>query len=83
MSKQWQAMPSEIYFIEDELAAWCFNRAVSLFGTSVDGAIQEAVQGAKNDAQARQKAHRTLLKWLDKDDTVGVFKDPAKGGGVK
>ena len=79
LSKQWQVMPHELYFINDEVACYCFNRAVSLFGNAVDNDINAAIDKAKNSKAARAAAHRTLLKWLNQDGNVrGMYKDPAK-----
>lgn len=80
MSKTLQTRPSQIYFIHDEVTAWCFDRAVMAFGTAVDADVDEAIHKSKNTNAAKANAQRTLRKWLSKKgDTRGMFRDPAAG----
>jgi len=75
----WKITPSEAYFIHDELTAWCFNRAVALFGTSVEEDIRKATYGAKSQEQSQTTAMHILRKWLNDTNTTGLFKDPIAG----
>lgn len=69
-----------MYFIEDEVTAWCFDRAVTIFGTSVEESIKAATAKSKTQAQADMSAQRTLRKWLNRSgDLTGLFRDPAAG----
>lgn len=71
-----------MYGITDEIAAWCFDRAVFMFGSEVDAELRDAAQGAKNKQQATARQQRVMAKWLG--GTVR-YKDPAAaaGGEVK
>lgn len=77
LSKAYQVRPSEFYGIHDEFEAWCFDRAVFLFGSSLDSELREAADGAKNKNQSRQRQQRVLDRWLRDEDQPRQFKDPA------
>lgn len=65
--------------MRDDFTAWSFDRAVFLFGTTVDAEIESAGAGARNARQATQRRQRALAKWVE-----GVqvkYADP--GGAVK
>jgi hypothetical protein len=79
LSKTMGVRPSELYGVHDEVAAWCFDRAVVTFGLAVENDIDEAVRNAKSK-QADAAANRALRKWLNPPgDTTGMFRDPAGG----
>jgi hypothetical protein len=59
------------------VTAWCFNRAVYLFGSALDAELAEAEQGAKSKAQAAGRRQRVLSKWLGGKQQ---FKDPVAAG---
>jgi hypothetical protein len=81
LSKSLRQSPAEVYFIEDQLAAWCFNRAVTMFGMAVEQDIEEATSKAKNDKQAKRMANDVLDIWLEKEHSArqapSKFRDPA------
>lgn len=86
LSRTWKVRPSEMYGIAGEFAAWCFDRAVTTFGTAVETDIKESTSKAKDDAQAKRKAQLVLHKWLnmpvEKEEDGEVqrrtkFRDPA------
>ena len=80
LSKTMRVMPSEAYFIKDEVAAWCFNRAVTTFGLAVEDDLEKARSNAKDSRSGDAAAQRTLRKWLNKPgDMTGMFRDPMKG----
>lgn len=72
--------PSEVYYIHDELAAFCFDRAVHLFGSTVENAVNEKVQAAKTRAAAKRAVKTTMDKFLycDGAPVPGRFRDPAR-----
>lgn len=76
MCKALHQLPSVVLRVRDELAAYCLDRAVTLFGTTVDARVKLASQDAKTDKQAQQKALRELSKWV-RDPNAPRFKDPA------
>lgn len=69
--------PSDIYFINDELAAWSFDRAVVTFGLAVEAAIDKATSKAKTMEESRRKAQRELEKWLREPGEGPKYRDPA------
>lgn len=77
LAKTLHQRPSEIYFVVDELAAWCFDRAVTTFGLAVEGAIEKATAKAKTMEEAKRKGKRELDKWLREPDEGPKFRDPA------
>ena len=79
MSKTYRTRPSEIYFIHDEVAAWCFDRAVNLFGSSLEAELRAAEEGAKNNLQAVSRRQRILAKWLE---GTAHYKDPSSDGSI-
>lgn len=55
------------------MAAWCFNRAIFLFGSSIDADLQMAENGAKNQKQANHKRQQVMSAWLG---TPVKYRDP-------
>lgn len=84
MGKQMGLPPSDVYGIDDELTAWCFNRAVQTFGNALENALHEVSKKAK-PKQAEQAVQNKLNKWLSSADPQEVrdktqFRDPAVNG---
>lgn len=81
MSKELHKTPAELYFIQDEVTAWCFNRAVTTFGRELDADLANAESKAKNSRQANRMRKMVMDKWM----TLGIpdavsgrkFADPA------
>ena len=79
LSKQLNQTPAQVYFLEDPFTAWCFNRAVVMFGMAVEQDIQESTEKAKTTVESKRKAKRTLDKWLREPAKEGEgpkFRDP-------
>lgn len=76
MAKAYRARPSEIYGLRNDVEAWCFDRAVFLFGSQLEHELREAGRGAKTDAKAKQKQMQVLDRWLSDPDAPRKFKDP-------
>ena len=80
LAKAYLTRPSEIYDVRDPVTAYCFDRAVFMFGSGLDAELKNAAKGAKSDAQANSRRQRVLAKWLGGKQQ---FKDPvASGQGV-
>lgn len=79
LSKAYGVPPSELYCIRDELAAWCLNRAVWLFGSTVEADLRQVVDSAKNAGQAAQRQQRVLASY-----GIGKvqYRDPVAAGGA-
>lgn len=63
-AQAYRILPSEVHRITDELAAWCFDRAIYLFGNTLDSQLAAADAGAKNAKQSNLRRHQLLEKWL-------------------
>lgn len=62
LSKTYHCRPSDIVGCSDEFAAYCLDRAVLVFGTAVEEAIDEATEGKKK-AQAQAFATNVVATW--------------------
>ena len=79
LSKAYHCRPSDLYDILDTLTAYYFDRAVYVFGSTVESKMDEAGEGAKNTKQAVAARTKILRKYLgEKDSTAGRFRDPAR-----
>jgi len=77
LAKAYGTTPSDLYGITDEVTAWCFNRAVYLFGGELEAELKNAAKGAKSDTQANGRRQRVLAKYLGGKQQ---FKDPVAAG---
>lgn len=76
MSRQMSTRPSTLLGIEgDPLAAFCFDRAVFNFGSSLKGEL-DGVSG-KNHKEIEGKQTKILRKWLPEAVGSTKFADPA------
>lgn len=75
LSKTWNKLPSECYFIKDEVTAFYFNRAVRLFGTYFENALKEIDQSKKKEVFKKADKERVYRKLLDLEEK-GIFADP-------
>lgn len=83
LAKQLRSKPSEIYNVRDELAAFCFDRAVTTFGLAVENDIHEGTQDAKDQADGTRKASMILDRWLrepGRELDSKKFRDPFQKG---
>jgi len=64
MAKTYQVKPSDILHVTDPIAAWCFDRAIFLFGSTMQHDLDNAGRGAKNPAIANGKRQQVMSKWL-------------------
>jgi hypothetical protein len=76
--------PSEYLRVEDPFVAYCLDRAVTLFGTTLENEIRTKTEDAKNTKSAKRIAERIMNQYLYSDDEAanikGRFRDPmAKG----
>lgn len=71
--------PSDLYAVRDEITAWCFDRAIYLFGSNFEAALANAENGAKSPMQARSRRAQVFAKWLGVEMK---FRDPGKKAAV-
>lgn len=63
---------------EDEVLAYCFDKAVTLFGASLENELNRVE--AKTEKEGERKRAQILSKWIP-DSKAGEgrkFRDPAK-----
>lgn len=81
LAKAGQTRASSIYGIEDELAAYCFDRAVQTFASALEARLHEVSKKAKNEKSAQSKRDSEFRKWMSSDNpgaSAGRFRDPMK-----
>jgi len=80
MSQAYHLPPSEIYQLSDPVTRWSFDRAVWVFGSTVEAELREAAGSSKNPSQALFKQQQVLARY-----GVGKmqFRDPAAGQTAK
>jgi hypothetical protein len=79
MAKQLRVRPSDLYGIDEELTAWCFDRAVLTFGNALESKLQIIARNSKKQKEADNKVQRELDKWLasaDPKTDTRRFADP-------
>lgn len=65
LAKTWQTRPSVLLRIEDEVAAYHLDRAVTVWGMALDADLDEAVNPpTKETKSAMVKARLVLDRWL-------------------
>jgi hypothetical protein len=60
-----------LYGIEDELGAFCFDRAVTIFGVSLENEISST--NGRSEKDTERKRQRVMDKWLG---IQPKFRDP-------
>jgi hypothetical protein len=75
LSKTYNARPSELYGISHPVQQFFFDRAVYVFGTTLESDLEKAGEKAKKPKQAEQARMRVLQKWLG-TEVIG-FREPA------
>jgi len=71
--------PSELYGITEVVQAFCFDRAVVIFGSALSHELENAKGKTEKAVQASRR--RILKKWIpEATDSAGPrkFRDPAK-----
>lgn len=58
--------------------AFYFDRAVWLFGSTMDQDLEEATSGSKSEKAAKRAKERRVSMWLN--DSPGVYRDPRAEG---
>lgn len=67
LSKQWKVRPSELYGVNHPVQAFYFDRAVWVFGTTMEADMDKAGQKAKKPKQQEAARLRVMHKWLGSD----------------
>lgn len=69
--------PSQLYEVDDPVAAYCFDKAVNHFGSELKAEL-ENVQG-KTDKEIQRKRAGVLARWVPGSANRQRFRDPAQG----
>jgi hypothetical protein len=86
MSTKWRVRPSQFLAIENDVAAFYFDKAVYSFGVTFDADIEEhsKSRGKKPDTeeQTKRKREQRMARWLADGSTPASaqprrFRDPA------
>lgn len=76
MSKQWRVRPSELYCVDDPIAAFKFDRAIWTFGTALTAELDK--QEAKTTKETENKRRQVFDKWMGSSASKSQsFRDPA------
>jgi hypothetical protein len=86
-AKTWKRPPSEIYKIaktHGEYAAYCFDKAVMLFGNAYEADMHDAAMNAKTTSDSKRAIGIVQQRWLNDepfpdsapDDDKPKFRDP-------
>lgn len=75
MAKSLRKSPSELLNIRHPVRAFYFDRAVWLFGTTLEADLEAAADGVKKEKAARAKQQMVLATWLG---GKGMYRDPAR-----
>lgn len=75
LSKAYGVRPHEVYQITHPVQQFYFDRAVWVFGSTVEAELEKAGEKAKKPKAAEQARIRVLNRWLG-TDVVG-FRQPA------
>jgi len=63
--------------LQNKIHAYCFNRAIWLFGSTLERQLEEVANKAKKPGSAKAKQSLILTQWLWEPGAKGMFKDPA------
>jgi hypothetical protein len=75
MSKSLRCRPSEVYGIQSPLAAYCFDSAVTRWGSALEADLQAAGDGEKDGKKAQRARERVLRRYVP---STARYRDPAK-----
>lgn len=64
LSQAYRSRPSEIYAIEGELAAYCFDNAVEMFAAALNAEMDK-----KKGKDASRQRQQVMGKWLSLPDS--------------
>lgn len=81
MSQKLRVTPSELLHLDNPVLAYCFDRAVWLFGSSVEAELNAVESSGKNPKSVPGRKQMVLNKWIPakNGNARGRFRDPALG----
>lgn len=82
LAKTYRVRPSELYDIDDPMAAFCFDRAVARFGNALSAELEGVHEPKDKDGKKTEaKRLRILRKWIPETSAASAntgYRDPAK-----
>ena len=78
-AKTWKRLPSEIYHIADtygDYAAYCFDKAVMVFGQSYEADMHDAAMNAKTSSDSKRAVRIVQARWLTDEEQDSVPSAP-------
>lgn len=75
MSKSLRKSPAELLDIRHPVKAFYFNRAVWVFGTTLEADLEAVAENVTKPKVAKAKQQMVLATWLG---TRGMYRDPAR-----
>lgn len=76
MSKSLRKSPSELLNVIHPVRSFYFNRAVWVFGTSLEADLEAAAEGGKKEKVIKARQQMVLATWLG--PVKGMYRDPAR-----
>lgn len=74
-----QCRPSDMLHIKGSIRAYCLDRAVWLFGSTLDSELEDVSNKAKNERSAAVARTGVLNRWFPESKAApGRYRDPAK-----
>lgn len=70
--------PSELLRISGSIRQYCLDRAIWLFGSTLDAELEKSLEGCTTDREMNRARQSVLDRWFPEQLTApGRFKDPA------
>lgn len=76
MSKSLRKSPSELLDIRHPVRAFYFDRAVWMFGTTLEADLEAAGEGSSKPKVIKAKQQMVLATWMG--GGKGLYRDPAR-----
>lgn len=78
MSQSLGRTPSELLRIANSAKAFFFDRAVWLFGSTLEAEMEAVTKNVTKAKVAEAKQQAVLAKWLAPSGVKGLYRDPAR-----
>lgn len=78
MSQSLGRTPSELLYITGTAKAFFFDRAVWLFGSTLEAEIETSTKNLTKAKAIEAKQQMVLSKWLAPSGVKGLYRDPAR-----
>ena len=70
--------PSDLLHISGTVRRYCLDRAVWMFGSTLDSELERAIDSCKNEKEMERARNRVFDRWFPEHKMApAIFKDPA------